>query len=142
MLTAFVTTVLAAATALAGAPSGGPPGTPEEDRGDQNRLVITVSESGEPTGARSYELSCDPAGGDHPRAGDACAELKRATADGDPFAPVPEDAMCTQIYGGPAHAEVTGRWAGVVVEAEFSRANGCEIARWDGLATVLGGEEA
>jgi hypothetical protein len=40
---------------------------------------------------------------------------------------------CTQIYGGDQLATITG--AGV--QASFSRANGCEIARWDALRPVL-----
>jgi hypothetical protein len=47
--------------------------------------------------------------------------------------------MCTQIDGGPATAEVSGTWRGERVEAEFSRQNGCEIARWDRVGALLGG---
>ena len=138
MLTTLAAAALAAATALTGPPAGGAPdpgGQPSEG------LTITVGESGERSRAESHTLTCDPVGGDHPRPDVACAELDQATGDSDPFAPVPEDAICTMIDGGPATAEVTGEWAGQPVEAEFSRTNGCEIARWDQLATLLGGPE-
>ena len=45
--------------------------------------------------------------------------------------------MCTQQYGGPATARVTGTWQGQHVDATFDRTNGCEIARWNTLRPVL-----
>jgi hypothetical protein len=136
MLTTLAAAALAAATALTGPPAGGAP-----DPGDRapEGLTISMSESGQRSQAERHTLTCDPVGGDHPRAQDACAELDRVSGEGDPFAPVPEDAICTMIDGGPATAEVTGEWAGKPVDAEFNRSNGCEIARWDRLATLLGG---
>jgi hypothetical protein len=132
MLSTFAA-LLAAATALTGAPSGG---APEPVAAEQ--LTITVNESGERSAAETHSLSCDPAGGNHPRAEEACLALERIAASGeDPFAPVPGDAMCTQIDGGPATAEVSGTWRGERVEAEFSRQNGCEIARWDRVGALL-----
>ena len=38
---------------------------------------------------------------------------------------------CTQIYGGPQEALVTGRFRGKLVRVRFSRKDGCEIARWN-----------
>lgn len=129
-------TALAAAAALTGVPSGG---STEPAPGGAEELTITVNESGERGAGETHSLSCDPVGGDHPRAREACDELAQLTAEGkDPFAPVPEEAICTQIDGGPATAQVTGTWRGERIEAEFSRQNGCEIARWDRIATLLG----
>ena len=53
------------------------------------------------------------------------------------FAPVPRDAVCTEIYGGPQVARVVGRVNGKRVWASFNRANGCHISRWDRLAPWL-----
>lgn len=47
--------------------------------------------------------------------------------------------MCTQQYGGPQVAVVTGRYRGRDVNREFSRTDGCEIARWRAMAPLLGG---
>lgn len=47
--------------------------------------------------------------------------------------------VCTEIWGGPDRAWVTGRYRGTTVSASFSRRNGCEIARWDALEPVFGG---
>jgi len=96
-------------------------------------LLITVtSDSGAtPT---SWTLTCDPAGGTHPAPEGACRALDAAR---DPFAPVPADLLCTQVYGGPETAKVTGTWRGERVAATYKRTDGCEIARWDALAAVL-----
>ena len=58
----------------------------------------------------------------------ACAKL--ALMD-DPFAPVPKDKACTQVFGGPEVADVTGTFRGKPVNAHFEKGNGCEIARWN-----------
>ena len=45
--------------------------------------------------------------------------------------------MCTQQYGGPETATITGSWQGKPVNSTLSRKNGCEISRWDALKDVL-----
>jgi hypothetical protein len=50
----------------------------------------------------------------------------------------PADRMCTQVYGGPQEARVTGTLRGRVVSRTFKRTNGCEISDWDSLKPVLG----
>lgn len=103
-----------------------------------DHLTITVSKSGKGSIDGTRELKCHPAGGDHPRAREACSALDKATRWGkDPFAPVAKDTPCTMQYGGPAVAHVTGRWAGRPVDAAFKRDNGCEISRWDKLVPAL-----
>ncbi|WP_335932581.1 SSI family serine proteinase inhibitor [Streptomyces sp. PTD5-9] len=102
------------------------------------RLTVTVSEAGDPSAEGTFELECDPVGGSHPAAEHACERLAQLAGEGaDPFAPVPRGAMCTQQYGGPAGARVTGTWRGRHVDAAFSRADGCEISRWNKLRPVL-----
>ena len=64
----------------------------------------------------------------------ACAHL--AGMD-DPFAPLPDDVACTEQYGGPETAHVTGRWGGEPVDLELSRTDGCRIAQWDCLGPLL-----
>ena len=59
-----------------------------------------------------------------------------------PFAPTPRAAACTQIYGGPQEALVTGRFRGRLVHAHFSRKNGCEIARWNRVGFLFPGAVA
>ena len=109
-------------TPTATAPSGRSP----------SRLTIEVTAPGQPT--KRYTLTCDPAGGDHPDATAACAALDAMDA---PFARTRGDLACTQVYGGPQVATVTGTLAGGPVSANFTRTDGCAIDRWDQHAAVL-----
>jgi len=91
-------------------------------------LHITVWPNGEGHGPkRAYTLTCAPVGGTLPHRGTACAKLAALKA---PFAPTPPDTACTQIYGGPQEALVTGRFRDRLIRAHFSRRDGCEIGRW------------
>ncbi|WP_336921598.1 hypothetical protein [Aquipuribacter sp. SD81] len=80
--------------------------------------------------------------GDHPDVQAACTDLQAALAAGDPFAPVPPDAMCTQQFGGEAVVAVRGTLTGVdgsevPVDTTFRLNNGCEIDRWERMGQVL-----
>ena len=59
------------------------------------------------------------------------AACSRLLALADPFAPTPKGMACTDLYGGPQTARVTGRFRGRPVWATFARRNGCETARWN-----------
>lgn len=112
------------------------PGAPRA--GD--RLAFTVTGSGSAAHDGSYTVRCRPSGGDRPGldAARACAALERATSGGkDAFKPVPSDAVCTMIHGGPATARVTGTWHGRKVDTRFKRNNGCEIERWNSIVPAL-----
>jgi Subtilisin inhibitor-like len=87
-------------------------------------------------GGRSsmFTLRCDPIGGTHPRRVEACRVLASLK---DPFAPVPANMGCTQIYGGPQVAIVTGTFRGRRVWARFKRNDGCQIARWVRVGVLL-----
>jgi hypothetical protein len=61
-----------------------------------------------------------------------CAKITRAA-----LRPVPADLMCSEIYGGPQQALVTGTIDGRTVKARFKRTDGCEIARWNRLAFLF-----
>jgi len=102
--------------------------------GSDTRLTITVWDAPDAQ-PRRYTLTCDPPGGDHPDPQRACAALLSAEA---PFAPVPADVRCMQMWSGPQRATIEGRWRGVPVAASYSRNDSCETARWDALAGVFG----
>jgi hypothetical protein len=140
---------LAAAFALAGCGSQQSPGSDAASPTGGSGVVqpttpaqtaLTVSVKATPSAATTtWKLTCDPVGGDHPAAQAACAALAAAKKKAaDPFAPTPKDQMCTQIYGGPQVATVTGTWQGKPVNSTFSRKNGCEIQRWSDLAPMFG----
>ena len=48
------------------------------------------------------------------------------------------DRACTELYGGPHRAFVTGTLRGERVSARFSRVDGCAIAAYDSLLRALG----
>lgn len=83
---------------------------------------------------QTWTLRCGPPGGTLPSKADACIRLAALT---DPFGPVASGAMCTQIYGGPQIARVTGTFRGRSVAADFKRTDGCQIARWDRVAFLF-----
>lgn len=95
-------------------------------------IEVSAEEGADPT---TMTLRCDPVGGDHPQAEQACEAL--AAAGADVFEPVPDDQPCTMLYGGPQTARVTGTLDGADVDATFDRQNGCEVDRWDTLGTTF-----
>lgn len=98
-------------------------------------LTIVVDATGEGA-TTTYTLTCEPIGGDHPDAEAACAAI--AVGGLAAFEPTPMGVACTEQWGGPQTATVTGTVAGEAVTAEFNRTNGCEISRWDALAPLFG----
>jgi hypothetical protein len=115
--------VLALAPLVAAVALGGVAATPSAD------LRITVWPSGRGDGGSLvWRLRCRPLGGTLPRRASACLRLGALER---PFAPVPKDIGCTQIYGGPQEALVTGTFEGRRVWARFKLTDGCEIARWN-----------
>ena len=105
------------------------------------------SESGATTSQTAVRVTVDPDGtGSEPpvtvrarcRAdggGRGCRELRGVPANA--FRPTPPDTVCTQIFGGPQTARVTGRVRGKRVDARFARTDGCEVARWQLAAPLL-----
>lgn len=98
-------------------------------------LQISLSVKGSEQPSKSWTLHC-PAGGTLPDAAEAC---KKLAAIDDPFAPVPKGTACTQIYGGPEIADVSGTFNGKPVNTQFSRGDGCEIERWKKVGFLFPG---
>jgi hypothetical protein len=90
-------------------------------------LEISISLGAKDSPTKVWTLRC-PTGGTLPKAAQACSRLDRL--DG-PFAPVPKDVACTEVYGGPQVAEVRGTFQGKPVNTRFTRTDGCQIARWN-----------
>ena len=54
------------------------------------------------------------------------------------LASVPDTSRpCTEVYGGPDRARVTGRVGSRAVDRRFARADGCQIADWDRAQPLL-----
>ena len=75
------------------------------------------------------------AGGTHPDPEAACRALQSNGAVALP--PVPVDKACTQIYGGPETATITGTWQGQRIMSTFARNDGCQISRWKLMEGLL-----
>jgi hypothetical protein len=99
-------------------------------------LVVEI-DRGDGSAPERYTLNCaDIAGSDHPSAQAACDHLAGLDA---PFAALPADMMCAQVYDGPETAHVTGRWHGEPVDLQLARNDSCRTAQWDGLGPLLPG---
>ena len=126
-------TTAAAPSPSAAAPTAGPGAGNAE-----LSIMVKPGGSGQPA---NYTLVCrdgvPAAESQHPSAAAACAALKANAALLSP-APRPTDKVCTQQYGGPQEATVTGSVDDRPVEATFSLRDGCEIAQWNAAKDVLG----
>lgn len=83
-----------------------------------------------PKPARRLHLSCTK-----PQQSQACGAAAGISAAD--LRPTPQGIACTQIYGGPQTASIVGVIRGQQVNARFSRVNGCETKRWNGVADLL-----
>ena len=120
--------------ALAVAGCGGNDSSSESDSPTADlQISLSVRNSEQPS--KLWTLRC-PAGGTLPDAAEACSKLARVD---DPFAPVPQGTSCTQIYGGPELADVSGTFDGKPVDTQFSRGDGCEIERWNRVGFLFPG---
>ncbi|UVJ40091.1 serine protease inhibitor [Arthrobacter sp. CJ23] len=104
-------------------------------------LAVTLTES---PGGLVHEFTLRAAGGRLSPGStlpDAPAALAAVEQFGEKiFFPEPQPfRLCTQQYGGPQVAVVTGWFHGRKVNSRFSRTDGCEIARWRTMAALLGG---
>ena len=119
--------LLLALVACASAPAQSQPRT---------ELSITYWERGVGKGEPvRWTLRCNPARGTLPRPAAACRRL----ADVGPglLSPIPPKTICTQVYGGPQVARITGVVAGKRVWVTLTRQDGCRISRWNRLAPWL-----
>ena len=143
-------TLFAAAVLLAGcgSGSGGGPGqspsaTPASPSVSPTApaagidLDIVVRADGKTTSAE-YSLQCAGAtaleSSKHPRAAEACDLVSRHPQILDP---APANQMCTEQYGGPATASVSGTIDGRAVSREFDLKNGCGISAWGDALPLL-----
>jgi hypothetical protein len=109
------------------------PGTPAPSTSAPDELIIVFRDGSNPP--VTWRLTCNPPGGDHPDPEAACLALDRNGEYALP--PVPKNKLCTQVYGGPEQATITGSWRGKPVASRLSLINGCEIARWAALVGLL-----
>lgn len=118
---------------------GGPPSAPSSSQAPTADLQISIRANGTDESARYHLLCNGPLAleqSEHPRAAAACALL-----DASPQILVPPAAnatrMCTQQYGGPAIAQVTGTLDGRAVDRGFDLRDGCGISDWAAALALL-----
>ena len=126
---ALVFEAAALVAAGCGDEEGSPSGTP--DSGSGSSLTIALDPDGPegPDEERSEEVSCD--GGNDP----ACAAIE--DLEMSDFDATPPDQACTEVFGGPDIASIEGTIDGANVDIQLTRANGCEIERFDRAVPLL-----
>ena len=112
---------------------------PGDDASVDTVLDVALYPDGNTLGSR-YTLECsDGRAIGESQAPDPTAACEAIKENPQILAPQrPADRMCTEIYGGPDRAVVTGTHDGEQVTTEFIRTNGCHIAEWDALDALLG----
>lgn len=138
----FPLLALAACAQVAGNQPGTPPASEASATAPPSGidLAITLTESPD---APPYEfrlLADGPTPDPSSTLPDPAAALAAVLLDdGKILFPVPDPRrMCTEQYGGPQIATVTGWYKGRAVNTSFKRTDGCEIARWHAAAPLLG----
>ncbi len=92
---------------------------------------------GHPAGAEDGTLlRCDPPGGGHPHAEEACAQL--SAADGRITALPAQDALCPMIYA-PVTAHAEGMWRDRPVTWKETFPNTCALRARTGALFALDG---
>ncbi|KIS29000.1 serine protease inhibitor [Arthrobacter sp. SPG23] len=114
------------------------PGTSGPGKGNAELAIMVRPSASEP--ALNYTLVCKDgvptAESSHPSAAAACTALKENPAVLSP-APRGTDQACTQQYGGPQEATVTGIVDDTPVDSSFNRKDGCEIGLWNAAKDIL-----
>lgn len=112
---------------------------PGHGRGNAELAIMVKPSNSEP--ATHYALACEDGAptdeSQHPSAAKACEVLKNNPGVLIPQPPS-KDVVCTQQYGGPQTATVTGVVDGVPVDILFALRDGCEINQWNAAESILG----
>lgn len=93
-----------------------------EPAADTSRLVLHTTAGTSP--ARTVTLQCDPAGGTHPNAAKACAEIAKSNGDLQQLPANADAHACFMIYS-PVTASAEGAWHGQNVRYSTQFPNTC-----------------
>jgi hypothetical protein len=103
-------------------PAAGIAAPPGADVVPSSTIVLTTSTAD--AGVRSVDLRCEPSGGSHPNAREACDDLLRS--DGDVQAVQDSDSLCTFEYQ-PVHVTAAGSWRGEHRSFDHVYPNACAM---------------
>lgn len=123
---------IATVCALAASGACGDEPAPGED-GRESAIELTLQADGRGGPSEQVSLGCTTGDPGTAAACDAASSLPRAALE-----PVPRNARCTEQFGGPDLLTVSGTIDGAAVEVELSRADGCEIDRFEAWMPVIG----
>jgi hypothetical protein len=123
-------------------PAPAPPSSPAPSGPGAGNAELSISvKPSEAEPALNYTLVCQngapAAESKHPAAEAACAALKNNAGLLSPSTKGTAQA-CTEQYGGPQQATVTGIVDETPVDVTFARTNGCEISAWNAAQEILG----
>lgn len=130
---------VAAVVVVAGFGCGSASSAPSEGAAAEPATSLTISfwaEGRDESEAKRWTLRCGPIGGTHTRRAAACSRLASMQK---PFVAQPKGQLCTQIYGGPEQALITGKHRGQRVWTALGLSDGCQIARFQQLAFLVPG---
>ncbi|WP_051476821.1 SSI family serine proteinase inhibitor [Arthrobacter sp. Br18] len=125
-------------SAMPSTPSPADPSAPGAQASTLLTVEIRQSDTAEPV---RYVLECSSAtpgpNTTLPNAEEACATV--ASLGASFFNALPDrNVACTQQYGGPQTASITGTVDGTQILASFALTDGCEISRWNAVRSILG----
>ncbi|MGA5085697.1 SSI family serine proteinase inhibitor [Streptomyces pseudogriseolus] len=101
-----------------------------------NWLMLTVTHGDAPAAEGGTLLRCDPPGGGHPHAEEACAQL--SATEGRITALPAEDTLCPMIYA-PVTAHAEGMWHDRQVTWTETFPNTCTLHARTGALFALDG---
>ena len=95
-------------------------------------LTVTLDADGPdgPEEEMTEEVSCEDSTDD-----EVCQAV--AGIDVEALGPVSADTACTEIFGGPDTVSLEGTIEGEDVDVDLTRANGCEIERFEAATPLL-----
>lgn len=99
------------------------------DLGDGSPISFGLTCVSDAIGSSGEDGSLDPV--------NACMSLTQAEVRDRLMTDQHLDRVCTEVYGGPEIAEITGTLDGTDVDTTITRNNGCGIDDWDRLLVDL-----
>jgi hypothetical protein len=129
---ALLLTVTGIAFAVSGCGDSDDADSDDPVAGGETQLTVTLDPDGPdgPEDEMTEEVTCEE--GTDDAVCQAAAEI-----DVDALDPVSPDTACTEIFGGPDTASLQGTIEGEGVDVDLTRANGCEIERFDAAVPLL-----
>ncbi|GAB2664955.1 hypothetical protein GCM10027271_24840 [Saccharopolyspora gloriosae] len=99
-----------------------------------SHLTLTIASKNRAEEPRTVQLRCEPTGGTHPKAAEACKTLLAAGGNFDQIGQSQTGAQCTMVLR-PVIASAHGTWQGKPVHFDKEFGNSCQAT--SNLGTVF-----